>query len=125
MRQAAAPLLSSVGALTACVGALFAPMLIEGRRLLFDDLCTFSLPLWHATQAAWRAGGPPLWITGLAGGYPLLAGGELGALYPPHLVLMPLDATTALNLSIAFHLLLLRARAYAYLPAPNLRRSAP
>jgi len=123
MRQAVAPL-CSFGALAACVGVLFAPMLIEGRRLLFDDLCTFSLPLWHATQAAWRAGGPPLWITGLAGGYPLLAEGELGPLYPPHLVLMPLDATTALNLSIAFHLLLLGTGTYAYLRALNLGGSA-
>src|SRR3989441_12916484 len=93
MRQAVAPLLCSVGALTACVGALFAPMLIEGRRLLFDDLCTFSLPLWHATQSAWRAGGPPLWITGLAGGEPPPAGGGAGApLPPPPVALAPAPA---------------------------------
>jgi hypothetical protein len=126
MSPAVTSVLLSAGVLTACVSALFAPMLIDGRRLLFDDLCTFALPLWHATQSAWRAGGPPLWVTGLAGGYPLLAEGELGPLYPPHLILIAagVDATTALNLSLAFHLLLLGAGTYVYLRALDLGGAA-
>ncbi len=55
-----------------------------------DDVVVFYFPLLVATKEALARFALPLWAPGMFGGYPLFADGEAGALYPIHLLILPL-----------------------------------
>jgi hypothetical protein len=69
----------------------------------FHDLKHHHLP-WRTWAAeTWAAGEVPLWAP-VAHGYPLLADGQAGILYPPNLLLYRLfSPVLATNLSVIFH----------------------
>lgn len=83
------------------------PSILSGARLFFthdlsrSDLWHLHYPLKHfyaAELAEWRL---PFWCPGVGGGFPLFAEGQVGALYPPNLLLFGLlPLPLAFNLSI-------------------------
>jgi len=73
----------------------------------FGDIYRHFYPLRVAYSRALAEGRLPLWTSGLVAGYPLLAEGQVGALYPPNIILCALlPVEVALNISILGHLLL-------------------
>lgn len=63
----------------------------------------------------------PLWSAALGGGFPLLAEGQIGALFLPNLILFKfLDPVTAYNLSLILAILLIGWGTYAWLRLLNL-----
>lgn len=78
------------------------------------EIASTHLPLMVAYGDALKAGRLPLWNELDGFGSPLLAEGQIGVLYPPHLVLYRLlDARTAYSVSMVFHFWL--AAWFAYL----------
>ncbi len=70
---------------------------------LFRQFYPFGLELSRALSA----GRLPLWTNGLLAGFPLLAEGQVGALYPVNLVLfLLLPAQLAISYGVLFHLAL-------------------
>jgi hypothetical protein len=62
---------------------------VNGARSFFHfDLYYEHLPVWHATQAALRAGQPPFWLDGEYCGHPLLFQQEAPLFYPPTVPLL-------------------------------------
>jgi len=73
----------------------------------FGDIYRIYYPQRAVYARCLRQGKLPLWTSDVLGGYPLLAEGETGALYPFNLLLyafLPVDV--ALNLSILLHYLI-------------------
>jgi len=96
--------------------------LIEGRPLARDDASTMVYPFFHALDVRLARGGPYLWDNQQWCGLPAMARGEVGALYPPHLLLaLALPWLTALHASYWLHLTL--GAAGAYFVARNLGAS--
>jgi hypothetical protein len=84
-----------------------------GRRLFFthdlngSDLWHLHYPLKCFMAEQLRAGHLPYWCENIGTGFPLLAEGQVGALYPPNLVLFRwLALPVAFNGSILLHVLL-------------------
>ena len=103
----------SLLATIAAAFAFFGPGLFAGTKLFFTNELVWS-DFWHMNYAFRRffaeglaEGRLPLWCPDLGTGYPLLADGQVGALYPPNLLLysvLPLSA--ALNWELLLHLAL-------------------
>jgi hypothetical protein len=90
--------------------AAIALTLLFFYRLAFTDLIlargdTFAYfyPYWDARDTALIAGRLPLWSPELFMGVPLLANSQLGTLYPPNWLTIPLDAPEAVRVSILLH----------------------
>lgn len=80
--------------------------IIEGAYFQ-KDLVFITAPLENLYGSIQRSGESPLWAPELAGGYPLLANGQLGFWYPPHMLLRHfLPGAVTLNISLLFHALL-------------------
>lgn len=87
------------------------------RGVFYDgDVFRIYYPQKVAYLDALRRGSLPLWTPHIAGGYPLFAAGEVGALYPPNLLLyylLPLDL--ALNYSVLLHFVIAGLGMYLFL----------
>ena len=90
------------------------PGVLTGERLFFthdlsrSDLWHLHYPLKHFYQAELQAGRLPFWCPGLGTGFPLLAEGQVGALYPPNLLLfglLPISLPLAFNWSLVLTLM--------------------
>lgn len=75
-----------VGLFTLYVIALLTPALSGSRALFWHDVSIAYLPLRTAAAEALRAGHLPLWEGRLGNGFPVLAEGQAGVFYPPHLL---------------------------------------
>jgi hypothetical protein len=105
--------------------ALFyaAPEWREGLVAWQDDTRLFYYPVMAAVGAALRQNTLPLWSPALFGGYPLLADGGVGPLYPPHwLLLRVLSPEQALVWLRVVHLVLAAAFTYHYVRMLGLPR---
>ena len=97
--------------LTAVVVAVFWPLL-KGKALLhtgliYTDLWLFNYPIKDWYRGMLMLGQLPFWTSLIGNGYPMLAEGQMGALYPWHLLLFRLFPTLlAFNLNIMLHFLL-------------------
>ncbi len=90
-----------------CSLTLFRDGLFRGEVFFERDTYLFYEPLtqWFAEQL--RRGRIPLWMPLIFGGYPLFADGEIGMLYPPNLLLIPvLPDSIRLSSLRALHLFL-------------------
>ncbi|MCC7103864.1 MAG: hypothetical protein IT307_01860, partial [Chloroflexi bacterium] len=67
--------------------------LVGGPLAYERDTYLFYYPLTTAFAAALRAGHLPFWLPTTFAGYPLLADGEVGPLYPLNLLVLPLAPT--------------------------------
>lgn len=80
-------------------------------RLAFTDLIiargdshAYFYPYWDARDAALQSGSLPLWTSDLFMGAPLLANPQIGTLYPPNWLTIPLYAPDAIRVSLLLHL---------------------
>lgn len=91
--------------LLALLTALWALDAVVGTGVFWaHDLRHHHMP-WRAWAASeWLAGRVPWWAPGVANGFPLLADGQAGVLYPPTtLLFMALPPALALNWSVLLH----------------------
>ncbi|MES2640391.1 MAG: hypothetical protein V4850_12940 [Myxococcota bacterium] len=106
---------------------LFAPDAATGSGVFWHhDFRHHHYP-WRAWAAGvWASGEVPWWAAGAGNGFPLLAEGEGGFLYPPTMLLFVLlpDAL-ALNWSVLGHQVLAAMGVWAFLRARGLRGAAP
>jgi hypothetical protein len=98
---------------------------VVGGIFYFGDISQLHYPLRSAYAAELARGALPLWTTHIFAGYPLLAEGQLGALYPPNLVLhILLPVPIALNVFILGHYVWAALGAYAFARRLRLHRAA-
>jgi len=108
------------------IGVLFFGSVIFGGRVYYaGDIARIYLPQRAALGRALAKGGIPWWSASVGAGYPLLAEGEVGALYPPNWILYHLLSPEAgLTASIILHYLLCALGFYAYGRLLRLSRAA-
>lgn len=100
--------------LVALVLAVFYKAVLGGV-FYFGDIYQLHYPLHSAYARELSHGSLPLWTTDVLAGYPLLAEGQLGALYPPNLVLYALlPVPIAMNVFIVGHLCLAALGVYGF-----------
>ncbi len=88
---------------------------VAGGIFYNGDIYQLHYPLRSAYAAELARGSLPLWTTQMFAGYPLLAEGQLGALYPPNLILHALlPVPVALNVFILAHLVWAAIGAYTF-----------
>ena len=105
---------AAVCALLLVVCAFWWRILFMRAYLVLDDMARQNVPLALLYARALADGRVPLWVSDLGGGYPLLAESQVGALYPPNLILFALlPPLAALNLSGVLHAALAAVGAYA------------
>jgi len=107
---------TALAALAVLVPALllfYGPGIVTGRELFFthdingSDLWHLHVPLKSFYSHELRQGRLPYWCNTIGTGFPLLAEGQVGALYPPNLILFRLlPFALAFNGAILFHLIL-------------------
>ncbi|MGQ9494150.1 MAG: YfhO family protein [Anaerolineae bacterium] len=86
-----------------------------GGIFYFGDIFRLHYPLRSIYAAELQRSSLPLWTPHVFAGYPLLAEGELGALYPPNLLLHTLlPVPIALNVFILGHFIWAAMGAYAF-----------
>lgn len=89
--------------------------IIEGAYFR-KDLVNITTPLENLYATIQRSGESPLWAPELSGGYPLLAVGQLGFWYPPHMLLRQFfPAVITLNTSLLLHALLAATGTFFFL----------
>ncbi len=104
---------------------LFGEVLLRGRLYYGGDLARIYLPFRAALCRALARGRLPWWTPELGIGYPLLAEGEVGALYPPNWLACALGpAELSLTVSIVTHYALLGLGFYLWARSLGLSRSA-
>jgi len=90
-----------------------------------NDLVVITIPLENLYAQIQRSGQSPLWAPELAGGYPLLAIGQLGFWYPPHMLLRQfLPAVWTLNLSLLMHAMLAAVGTFLFLKHNKINKVA-
>jgi hypothetical protein len=115
--------LTAIVVLTALVLAVFWRATLGGI-FFFGDIFQLHYPLRSAYAQELRRLSLPLWTPYVMAGYPLLAEGQLGALYPPNLILhLLLPVPVALNVFILGHFLFAAVGAYAFARHLALRRT--
>jgi hypothetical protein len=98
---------------------------VAGGIFYNGDIYQLHYPLRSAYAAELARGSLPLWTTQMFAGYPLLAEGQLGALYPPNLILHALlPVAIALNVFILAHFVWAAIGAYAFARRLRLHRAA-
>jgi len=119
------------GDLLAAGGLFLAPFvffypLTLGSGIFYEgDFMIFYYPIRDALARAFVEGRLPLWATGIASGFPLLAEGQIGALYPVNQLLYRiLPIQLALNYELLLHLGWLMAGMFVFARALRLARPA-
>jgi hypothetical protein len=98
---------------------------VVGGIFYFGDIFQLHYPLRSAYAAELARWSLPLWTPHVLAGYPLLAEGQLGALYPPNLILhVLLPVPIALNVFILGHFVWAALGAYAFARRLRLHRAA-
>lgn len=98
---------------------------ILGGIFYFGDIFQLHYPLRSAYAAELARGSLPLWTPHVFAGYPLLAEGQLGALYPPNLILHALlPVPIALNAFVLAHFVWAAIGAYAFARRLRTHRTA-
>ena len=99
---------------------------VLGGVFYSGDIWHLQYPLRSAYAAELARSALPLWTPHLLAGYPLLAEGQLGALYPPNVVLYRLlPVAVALDIFVVGHLVWAAVGAYAFARRQGLRLAEP
>ncbi len=119
-----AELAASALTLLAAVVLLYPGAATLGETFFFHDLAHHHYPwrVWAARE--WMAGRVPLWTDLAACGFPLLADGQAGVLYPPNALFLFFSGTAALSLSVLFHTWLAGFLMYLWMRNLGLRPAA-
>lgn len=97
---------------------------IEGAYFRKDIVFIYA-PLENLYGHIQHSGVSPFWAPELAGGYPLMATGQLGFWYPPHMLLRQfLPGVWTLNISLLFHAMLAAAGTFVFLRHYKMRSLA-
>ncbi len=88
-----------------------------------SDLLDLHLPYKYALRDSYMHGAVPLWSRYLGTGYPLLAEGQSGPLYPPNILLSFIEPFLALNISIVLAFIVAGSGAYTYARSLKLGRA--
>jgi hypothetical protein len=106
------------------VTILFLPALLGERLHFYEDLATGTYPMRVYLAESLRNGELPLWCPLVFCGYPLMAEGQMGTLYPPNaLLFLALPGPAAQEVSLLLHYLLGIFGMFVFLG--TLRLSAP
>ncbi|MBN1401271.1 MAG: hypothetical protein JXA74_10570 [Anaerolineae bacterium] len=98
------------------IGLFFAEVLFAGRAYYPGDIARLYLPQGTLLSESLHAGRVPWWTSSMGAGYPLLAEGEAGALYPVYWALYALlPPGLALSLGIVLHYLIAGIGFYVFL----------
>ena len=98
--------------LTGLILIFFWPVLFSGSTfisggMLYSDLMSLNYPLKDWYRELLINNQLPFWTSLVGNGYPVFAEGQIGALYPPHLLLFRfLPTLLAFNLNLFLHFLL-------------------
>lgn len=105
------------------IAVAFAPDAALGRGVFWSHDLRHHHDPWRAWAAGvYAGGGIPWWSSGAGNGFPLLAEGEGGFLYPPTMLLyLALPDGLALDWSVLGHQVLAAMGLWAYLRARGLR----
>ncbi|MGC9360974.1 MAG: YfhO family protein [Anaerolineae bacterium] len=102
-------------AVCAVVLACFAPVLWQGHVFYSGDMARLYIPAQAALQRSLRDGRLPWWSSELGIGYPLVAEGEVAALYPFTLVFsLWLSPELAITAQVLLHYALMFLGVYLY-----------
>lgn len=86
----------------------FSPVILGQSVWLTTDILRLTFPFWYEFSHALDQGHLPLWTNGILAGFPLVAEGQVSALYPINFLafrLLPAIALLSLiSLSVIFHL---------------------
>jgi hypothetical protein len=94
--------------------AFFPELFFCGKTLFHIDFNIIHYPLRVFAAQNWQAGSWPLWNPYSLCGFPLLAEGQVGVLYPPSvLFLLPVPPYFALNCFVMLHLAMAAIFTYA------------
>ncbi len=83
----------------------FHKLAFSGLILGRGDVYSYFYPYWTERHEALREGRIPFWTTDLFMGSPLLANSQMGLFYPFNWPLTPLEAPTAITISLLAHLI--------------------
>lgn len=103
---------------------------VTGQQSIFlgdytgSDLLDLHYPFRHFITGEYRASRFPLWTQDLDMGYPLLAEGQSGPLYPLHLLLLSPPPLQALNLSIVITLIIAGIGTYIFCRSLSISKTA-
>ncbi|MFH0863548.1 MAG: YfhO family protein [Candidatus Gottesmanbacteria bacterium] len=120
------PLLGIISILVIVFWPLLTGSILVANGISYSDVWTFNYPLkdWYRQQLL--AGKMPFWTSLAGNGFPVFAEGQVGALYPLHLILFRLFPTTLaynldlfINSFVAFYLTYLFARISIKLSKPG------
>ncbi len=105
-----------MGVLALAVGlAFFGEVIVEGGVYYPGDAARLYLPQRAILKQALAEGTLPWWTPDLGAGYPLLAEGEVGALYPLNWLTVGLfSLATGLNVSIVLHYIIAACGAFVF-----------
>jgi hypothetical protein len=81
----------------------FYKLAFTGMILARGDMYAYFYPYWAVRNAALMAGHIPLWTPDIFMGVPLLANSQIGLFYPPNWLVTPLDAPSAITVSLLLH----------------------
>ncbi len=79
-----------------------------------SDLLELHLPFKYILHESYKHGAFPLWTPYLSNGFPILAEGQSGPLYPPHILLAFLPPALGLNYSILLSFVIGGCGMYAF-----------
>lgn len=106
----------AIGLILLIVLAFFVSKWVFQGAFFKNDLVVITIPLEDLYARIQRSGQSPLWAPELAGGYPLLAIGQLGFWYPLHIILRQfLPGVWTLNLSMMLHAMLAAVGTFMFL----------
>lgn len=98
--------------IVALVLLFFYKLAFSGMILARGDMYTYFYPYWTLRHTALMAGRIPLWTPDIFMGAPVLANSQVGLFYPFNWPLTPLDAPTAITISMLLHLMWALAGVY-------------
>ncbi len=95
------PVIVIVGVVLAC----FHRLAFSGMIMARGDMYAYFYPYWTLRHDALMAGRIPLWTPDIFMGVPVLANSQVGLFYPLNWPLTPLDAPTAITISLLLHVI--------------------
>ncbi len=104
-----------IAALALAVAGFFPQVVLDGGVFFVQDMMVQNVPFRHFLHDALADGRLPLWEPRINGGFPLLAEGQVGALYPPNWVAAVLPPAQAVTWSVLLHLWLAASGTFLYL----------
>jgi hypothetical protein len=102
----------SVFVLLLCLVGFFSPILFFGRSWYYSDFSFITYPVKAFLAQTLQSGALPFWTPSIDSGTPFMAAFHTGVFYPPSIIFLLPNPTTALSLFYIFHFSLLAMSVY-------------